>query len=192
MANLKIIISKLESLSIDTQPIRDLLAMVSVGDTTIDTYSTFFDNLNKELSKPYKTNSCPVAINLMMKQLDKRLKNEKYKNLVKKDESHIDPEAVRQIIQESIQNIDRSETREMVDLLRSLMGDIQVIKDKSFLVSKETETTVEPTPIDSEERVFVDPIDNKAKDIKSYVNITSSQGSNISVALDKLRKLKKQ
>lgn len=166
-------------MGLDTQSIRDLIALSQNGEVILKDYNNYINALETIISKNiFNANSQPVQVDLILKQLSKKLANRE-NTIKKKTDNEVNQELLNS---------------EILSTLLELKKDIHSIKQVGTPVYVQPAQSVQQdnTNVSALERVFVNPIDeSKVDSIKSSVSIESKVGDNIGDKLNKLKNFKK-
>lgn len=172
---LKVLITKVEKLGIDTQPIRDLL---SQGSVNLE-YEAVVKNLENEVVK-YAPNSQPHSVQLLLKRLRPRPQSSKFRpsDINLRTENYV-------VSQGNDGNVAKTQAL-ILDQLKALND--RVSRLKGGVVEEEEDPNM-PKFQDA----FVNPIDEEeVKSVKGHVKIVPKKGKSMSDALKNLKQLRKK
>lgn len=178
---IKILISRVESLGLDTQCLRDLISLSHKGEISLVTYSQALNTLDSILSSyRFEANSQPPQISMLLKQLEKRIQN-------RHEESKVQAKPTEVNVQEALM------TSEILSSLMDIKSTLANLNTQQPQNSNQSSHQINDHFNSVEmSTVFVNPIDqNKVDNIKANVSIDSKVGDNIQSKLDKLKNLKK-
>jgi predicted signal transduction protein with EAL and GGDEF domain len=157
-------------------------------------YLHTLNTLNNQASKPAQSNSKPTQVNMLLKQLDTKLKAKLH--LKSGDETKsstslgsIDLDGLKQLIESTVKDVSGHSAGLNKELLRAvdaLNANVKQIKKAELYKEREEEHREEI------EAVFVNPISEKdVKNIKGNLTIGASEGDNVKSKLAKLKSLNK-
>jgi hypothetical protein len=192
---LRDIVTKVEHLGLDTEPIRDLYKLVSNGNFDFSPFTHLISTLSNQLNKYKDFNSQPTPIALMLKQLDKKVKQGATGSL--KNTKHLgntgnlDIEELTSIIQDTVRSLNSNAAQsnnQLVEAINSLNKNVNSIKKKDHYDELDEFNKAEM------DGVFINPIDEgKFSTIESSVSIdTKKEDTNIKNKLQRLKNLTKK
>lgn len=169
---LRVLLSKLEYLGVNCQPIRDLMDK-SKNDTGIVSYfNPILSALESIISSSaLAPNSSPLPVEMLLRQLAKGLVDYK-------------PAAVPS----SAPAPAPSTSPELIEVLLDLKRDISELKNQNSGSGQQSATIPAQSSIGMSP-VFINPLDEK--ELKGNVSIEEKSGSNISNKLERLKQLKR-
>jgi len=170
------LISKIEYIGLDTQPLRDLYSFVRGGRLDLSKFKHILGTLRIQLAKTYQEGSEPIGIKLLLNQLNKTLNDELLETSqeARKEENHSNPEL----------------TNELLAAVRQLSTEVQSLRSNKQRVPIVKEDSTQKGIV--EKQVFVDPMAAiNIKDIKANVKIKANVGKNLADKLARLKELKK-
>lgn len=192
--DIRALVSKVEFLGLDTQPLRDFYTLLNDSDFNLDPYVHTITTLKNQVSKPYSPNSQPTAIALILRELDKKIKDKVHLNAdsLKADSTggvNLNADDIRNLIEDTMRNMSgqtNNINQELLKVVDSLNTSVQGLK-RSDSYREKNESNEKQI-----EEVFVNPIDEKkVENIKGNITIDSKKGNNIKNKLNKLKSLSK-
>lgn len=193
--DLKHLITKIEFLGLDTQPLRDLYSKVRSKNFDISSYLHLLSTLQKQADR-FKVSGCqPTSITLLLKQLDKKLKqgpisSQKNGRIVQgQPQSNIDLDQLKYMIEDTVRSFSGNtadSNKQLLNAIDTLNQSVKHIKKSDYIKQESDNVTNE-----IESSVFVNPIDEKeVEQIKTNVSINTQKGSSVKSKLDRLKSLK--
>ena len=175
----KILISKVEYLGLDTETLRDLIKLSQAKELELDQFSQALSALDSILStRLFESNSQPPQVSMLLKQLDKRIQAR----------SELKPKVGNEAGQSDVL------TSEILSSLMDIKSSLSKINNNPNQIGPSynpVQASSGETSVDMA-TVFVNPIDESKMDsIKANVSIDSKVGDNIQSKLDRLKNLKK-
>jgi len=186
----KSLISRVKYLGFDTKSLNELYSLLSKKGFNYHPYLHILATLKNQTSKSFLSNSKPTAIGILLKQLEKKLRNKAYlkQEVINPDikESNLDTEDLKSFIKETVTSMGgevNNFNRDLLKAIENLNSNIKQIKTES------EDESISRNEIDS---VFINPIDEeKVDNIKANVTIEVERGDNIKSKVDRLKQLSK-
>lgn len=188
------LITKVEYLGLDTQPLRDLYHISFEIKFSFDPFMHILTTLQNQLNKQLPPNSQPMAISLLLKQLDKKVQTVDFDE-EKRSKQHssgtigIEADEIKSLIVDTVRSLNGhavQSNQQLIDAIKTL--------DSSVKTIKRTDHFTEQKEVYDQElsKVFVNPIDEeKVKSMKSNVSIGTKKGSSIKDKVKRLKNLSK-
>lgn len=189
--DLRVLLSQIEYLGVDCQPLRDLISKSQSDSNVLQTFAILVSSLSSIVSNGrFTPNSSPLAVEMVLRQLKKGLVEYKPRN--KESDGVV---------------IQQNSSPELLQALLDLKKEITDLKNKPTIITNpitsQPVSYINPPELacdikednksnnDILNSVFINPLDDKKfNDLKGNVSIEEKKSNNVADKISKLKQLK--